>query len=104
MRNGELKSVIEEDVQYLQNYYEKFKRSLEWCKKNQPYTMQLRFSFSTIIDEQKDSEGNVIQSVSVFCPSSFMRPLRFSDLQEKRVEFETKLMLWASSQNLVPGL
>lgn len=93
MRVGEPKSIIEEDIEYLQNYYEKFKKSLEWCKKYQPYTMQLRFKFSTIADEQKDDDGQTIQSINVFCPSSFMRPLRFSYLQEKKVEFETKLFM-----------
>ena len=93
MRNGEQKCVIEEDVNYLQNYYEKFKKALEWCKKYQPYTMQLRFKFSTITDDQKDDQGEITHSVKVFCPSSFMRPLRFSYLQEKQVEFETKLYM-----------
>ena len=93
MRNGETKSIIEDDVKYLQYYYEKFKKSLEWCKKYQPYTMQLRFNFSTIVDVQKDAEGRITQSINVFCPSSFMRPLRFSYLEEKKVEFETKLYM-----------
>lgn len=93
MRDGEQKSVIEEDVGYLQNYFERFKKALEWCKKYQPYTMQLRFNFSTIVDAQKDGEGKIIQSIKVFCPSSFMRPLRFSYLQEKQVEYETKLYM-----------
>lgn len=93
MHSGEPKSVIEEDVDYLQYYYEKFNKSLDWCKKNQPYTMQLRFKFSTIVDELKDNEGKTIQRVDVFCPSSFMRPLRFSYLHEKKVEFETKLYM-----------
>jgi hypothetical protein len=93
MRIGEPKSIIEDDVDYLQYYYEKFKRSLEWCKKYQPYTMQLRFNFSTIVDTLKDSEGEMKQSINVFCPSSFMRPLRFSYLEEKKVEFETKLYM-----------
>lgn len=93
MRAGEPKSIIEEDIDYLQNYYDKYKKSLEWCKKYQPYTMQLRFKFSTIVDEQKDGDGKLLQSLNVFCPSSFMRPLRFSYLQEKEVEFETKLYM-----------
>lgn len=93
MRNGEQKRVIVEDVEYLQKYYEKFKEALDWCKKYQPYTMQLRFNFSTIVDAQKNDEGRIIQSIKVFCPSSFMRPLRFSYLQEKQVEFETKLYM-----------
>ena len=93
MRNGEPKSIIEDDVDYLQYYYEKFKKSLEWCSKYQPYTMQLRFNFSTIVDTLKDGEGEIKQSINVFCPSSFMRPLRFSYLEEKKVEFETKLYM-----------
>lgn len=93
MRHGVQKSIIEEEIDYLQDYYDKFKKALEWCNKYQPYTMQLRFKFSTIVDEQKDNDGNTIQSLDVFCPSSFMRPLRFSYLQEKKVEFETKLYM-----------
>ena len=93
MRNGVQKSIIEEEIDYLQSYYDKFKKALEWCNKYQPYTMQLRYKFSTIVDEQKDNEGNVLQSIDLFCPSSFMRPLRFSYLQEKKVEFETKLYM-----------
>lgn len=93
MRSGVQKRIIEEEIDYLQNYYEKFKKALDWCKKYQPYAMQLRFKFSTIVDVQKDHEGNILQSIEVFCPSSFMRPLRFSYLQEKKVEFETKLYM-----------
>jgi len=93
MHNGEPKSVVEEDVECLQKYYEKFTKALEWCNKYQPYTMQLRLKFSTIVDEHKDENGNSLQSINVFCPSSFMRPLRFSYLQEKKVEFETKLFM-----------
>lgn len=93
MRNGEERSVVEEDIDYLQSYYDKFKKALEWCDKYQPYTMQLRFNFSTIVDELKNSEGIITQHIEVFCPSSFMRPLRFSYLQEKKVEFETKLYM-----------
>ncbi|MCR5151992.1 MAG: hypothetical protein K6A98_02420 [Prevotella sp.] len=93
MRNGEPKCTIEEDVECLQKYFEKFKKALEWCKKYQPYTMQLRFNFSTIHDVLKDNEGNVKQSIDVLCPSSFMRPLRFSYLQEKKIEFEAKLYM-----------
>lgn len=93
MRNGVQRSIVEEEIEYLQYYYDKFKKALDWCKKYQPYTMQLRFKFSTIVDEQKDDGGNILQSLDVFCPSSFMRPLRFSYLQEKKVEFETKLYM-----------
>ena len=93
MRAGAPKKMVEEDIECLQKYYEKFKNSLDWCKKFQPYTMQLRFGFSTIVDKQVDSDGNIVRSVNVFCPSSFMRPLRFSYLQEKKVEFETKLYM-----------
>ena len=93
MHSGEPKNVVEDDVEYLQYYYEKFKKSLEWCKKYQPYSMQLRYKFSTIVDKKEDNEGKTTQSINVFCPSSFMRPLRFSYLQEKKVEFETKLYM-----------
>ena len=74
MRNGDERSVVEEDIDYLQSYYDKFKKALEWCKKYQPYTMQLRYNFSTIVDEQKNNEGIVTQHIEVFCPSSFSKP------------------------------
>ena len=88
--NMKLKKHLQQKICQL-NYYAKFKEALDWCKKYHPYTMQLRYNFSTITDEKKDSEGKTIQSLKVFCPSSFMRPLRFSYLQEKKIEFETTL-------------
>lgn len=59
-------------LSFLKDSFEKFKNNVEWCKANQPYLMQLRFNFSTIVD----------QGIDVFCPSTFCRPLRFHKLYE----------------------
>ncbi len=67
----------------LKEYFQKFKSNVAWCKKNQPYLVQLRFDFSSIIFEGCDFK--------TFCPSSFCRPLRFKDLDEKIVAYAGKI-------------
>lgn len=67
----------------LKEYFQKFKSNVAWCKKNQPYLVQLRFNFSSIIFEGCDFK--------TFCPSSFCRPLRFKDLDEKIVAYAGKI-------------
>lgn len=67
----------------LKEYFQKFKSNVAWCKKNQPYLVQLRFNFSSIIFEGCDFK--------TFCPSSFCRPLRFKDLDEKVVAYAGKI-------------
>lgn len=64
--------VLENILFFLKESFEKFKNNVEWCKANQPYLMQLRFTFATIKD----------QGIDVFCPSTFCRPLRFQKLYE----------------------
>lgn len=70
-------------VSDLKEYFQKFKSNIEWCKKYQPYLVQLRFNFSSIAFESCDFK--------TFCPSSFCRPLRFKDLDEKAVAFASKI-------------
>lgn len=67
----------------LKEYFQKFKLNVAWCKKNQPYLVQLRFNFSSITFEGCDFK--------TFCPSSFCRPLRFKDLDEKVVAYAGKI-------------
>ena len=69
----------------LKEYFQKFKSNVAWCKKNQPYLVQLRFNFSSITFEGCDFK--------TFCPSSFCRPLRFGDLDEKVVAYAGKIAL-----------
>ena len=76
-----------EDVSSLFNdlisYFEKYKKCIVWCKKYQPYLVQLRYKFSCITFEGCDFE--------TFCPSSFCRPLRFKELDEKVFEYASKI-------------
>lgn len=69
----------------LKEYFQKFKSNVAWCKKNQPYLVQLRFNFSSITFEGCNFK--------TFCPSSFCRPLRFEDLDEKVVAYAGKIAL-----------
>lgn len=72
-------------VSDLKEYFLKFKSNVAWCKKNQPYLVQLRFNFSSITFEGCNFK--------TFCPSSFCRPLRFRDLDEKVVAYAGKIAL-----------
>ena len=86
-----LKKILSQDtyedishyVTDLKEYFQKFKSNVAWCKKNQPYLVQLRFNFSSITFEGCDFK--------TFCPSSFCRPLRFKDLDEKVVAYAGKI-------------
>lgn len=70
-------------VSDLQGYFEKYKRNVSWCRKNQPYLVQLRYNFSSITIEGCDFK--------IFCPSSFCRPLRFKELEEKSIAYANKI-------------
>lgn len=70
-------------VSDLKEYFLKFKTNVAWCKKYQPYLVQLRFNFSSITFDGCDFK--------TFCPSSFCRPLRFKDLDEKAVAYASKI-------------
>lgn len=88
--------VFEDVSQYvcdLKMYFEKFKSNIVWCKKYQPYLVQLRFNFSCITFEDCDFK--------TYCPSSFCRPLRFKDLDEQTVAYASKVaFLENESKNL----
>lgn len=70
-------------VSDLQGYFEKYKRNVSWCRKSQPYLVQLRYNFSSITIEGCDFK--------IFCPSSFCRPLRFKELEEKSIAYANKI-------------
>lgn len=70
-------------VSDLQDYFEKYKRNVNWCKTHQPYLVQLRYNFSSITIEGCDFK--------TFCPSSFCRPLRFKELEEKAIAYANKI-------------
>ena len=88
--------VFEDLTQYvcdLKTYFEKFKSNIVWCKKYQPYLVQLRFNFSCITFEDCEFK--------TYCPSSFCRPLRFKDLDEQTVAYASKVaFLENESKNL----
>lgn|SRR5574344_1167291 len=69
-------------MDFLKKSYEKFKKNIDWCKRNQSYYIQMRYKFSTI---KKDD------SFSVFYPSSFCRPLKYNMLDEFIVQFNTRI-------------
>lgn len=88
--------VFEDVSQYvcdLKTYFGKLKSNIVWCKKYQPYLVQLRFNFSCITFENCDFK--------TYCPSSFCRPLRFKDLDEQTVAYASKVaFLENESKNL----
>lgn len=63
---------LEELLGLLKTYASKFKSNVEWCRRNQHYIYQLRYKYCTV----------QWQGIDVFCPSSYCRPLRFTDLDE----------------------
>lgn len=69
----------------LKEFFDRFKQNIEWCQSNQPYLMQYRYKFSCI-----DIDGT---DLKCFCPSSFCRPLRFKELQEKVRQYAGKLSI-----------
>ena len=67
----------------LKKYYKKFKTNVAWCKKYQPYLVQLRYNFSSVKFGDCDFK--------TYCPSSFCRPLRFKDLDEDIISYASKI-------------
>lgn len=67
----------------LKKYYKKFKTNVAWCKKYQPYLVQLRYNFSSVKFDDWDFK--------TYCPSSFCRPLRFKDLDEDIISYASKI-------------
>lgn len=67
----------------LKKYYKKFKTNVAWCKKYQPYLVQLRYNFSSVKFDDCD--------FNTYCPSSFCRPLRFKDLDEDIISYASKI-------------
>lgn len=67
----------------LKKYYKKFKTNIAWCKKYQPYLVQLRYNFSSVKFDDCDFK--------TYCPSSFCRPLRFKDLDEDIISYASKI-------------
>ncbi len=79
IENNESSGKLKEYVEFLKECFNCFKESVDWCKKNQPYLMQLRYNFST--RKYKDTH------IEVFYPSSFCRPLRFSKLDDEILQY-----------------
>lgn len=67
----------------LKGYFKKYKDCIAWCKDYQPYLVQLRYNFSCIKFDGCDFK--------TFCPSSFCRPLQIKDLDEKVLEYASKI-------------
>ena len=74
---------LNEQLVFLEECFEKFKDCIDWCKKNQPYFLQLRYNFSTIHKKGESEED----TIDVFYPSSFCRPLRFAHLEKQILDF-----------------
>lgn len=83
LKNGKSSDEIRPHYDYLDYCFARFKETVDWCRVNQPYIMQLRFNFSTIVDKDRNLE--------IFYPSSFLRPLRFDHLKESISQFKNKL-------------
>lgn len=86
IREVEETDTLKDTMSFINEVYEKFKKNLEWCKRNQPFHMQLRYIFSSI-------KPNKEMSFNVFCPSSFCRPLRYSILAEHLARYNNKIAL-----------
>ena len=74
----------EQYLDYLNRCFDKFKNNVGWCKDYQPYYIQSCYKFSTI-------KLGPSKNFDVFCPSSFCRPLKFKDIDEKVVQFNNEL-------------
>lgn len=70
-------------VEDLKIYFQKYKERVAWCKQYQPYLVQLRYNFSCITLEKCDFK--------TFYPSSFCRPLKFKELDEKTFEYASEI-------------
>lgn len=79
IEKNESSNKLKEYVVFLKECFIYFKENVDWCKKNQPYLMQLRYNFST--RKYKDTD------IEVFYPSSFCRPLRFSHLDDDILQY-----------------
>lgn len=86
IRSVESKDALRETLSFVNETYGKFKKNVEWCRRNQPYHMQLRYNFSTIKRSKEVSFG-------VFCPTSFCRPLRFNILSEHQARYNNRISL-----------
>ena len=79
IEKNESSDKLKKYVEFLKECFKCFKESVDWCKKNQPYLMQLRYNFSTRKYKNTDIE--------VFYPSSFCRPLRFPKLDAEILQY-----------------
>lgn len=61
-------------LERIKQYFEKLKINVEWCKRHMKYPIQMRYKFSCNEPEMCRFE--------VFYPSSFCRPIKFSELEE----------------------
>ena len=80
-------ATLNEQFEFLEECFKKFKDNVDWCKKNQPYFLQLRYNFSTI--HIKGENGD--DTIDVFYPSSFCRPLRFAHLDKQILDFSHEI-------------
>lgn len=66
---------LKDEWEFLNACYLKLKENKDWCKRHQPYLMQFRYNFSKFETE--------LGKVSVYCPSSVSRPLKFKEIEER---------------------
>lgn len=66
---------LKDEWTFLNACYLKLKENKDWCKRHQPYLMQFRYNFSKFETE--------FGKVSVYCPSSVSRPLKFKEIEER---------------------
>lgn len=76
--NKRAKDIIQEKISYLKLWKEQYIKNIDWCKRCQCYAFQLTFSECTsLIKEDGDD-------YKVFYPSSYSRPLKFHEVEEKK--------------------
>ena len=86
-------TTINSHLDYLEDCLQKFKKNVDWCERYQPYVLQLRYKFSMVKDEKR--------GLDYFCPSSFIRPLRFEYLRELLTDFNMQLSFLRNRVELI---
>lgn len=94
----EMEALVDSDtinshIDYLEDCLQKLKKNVDWCERYQPYVLQLRYKFSMVKDEKR--------GLDYFCPSSFIRPLRFEYLRELLTDFNMQLSFLRNRVDLI---
>lgn len=70
---------LHKELDLLEDCLADFRKNVKWCKIMQPYLIQMTYGYSKM--KFKDTD------IDVFYPSSFCRPLRLSQLDERILQY-----------------